>query len=274
METGHTEAFAIEPSVLIGCFALLAIYFFVLGPARSVLGGADEPQSTRRAVSWVSALVILFLALNGPLHEWSDRYLFSAHMVQHMILMLIMSPFLIAGIPPWVVRSALRVPGLTPIARGLTHPAIAFVAYNATFVLWHLPEMYGSALENHDVHILQHLNFMAVAVMMWWPVVNSVPELERVPTGPLLMGYLFLIAVPGTVVSALITLSDDVLYGFYAAAPRITELSAIDDQRLGGLIMWIPGMLIFWIAITAIFFRWTKDEYRSWKLDPEAPSPL
>jgi hypothetical protein len=105
---------------------------------------------------------------------------------------------------------------------------------------------------------------MSVAVMMWWPVVNPVPELERIPTGPLLMMYVFAFGIPSTVVSAFITLSDTVFYPWYEVAPRVTSLSPLEDQRLGGLIMWIPGMLIFWVGISAVYFRWTKDEYSSW----------
>ena len=107
--------------------------------------------------------------------------------------------------------------------------------------------------------------FMAVAVMMWWPVVAPVPELERIPDGPLLMMYVFAFGIPSTIVSVVITMSEKVLYPFYAAAPRVTSLSPIDDQRLGGLLMWIPGMLIFWIAITAIWVRWTREEYVEWR---------
>jgi putative membrane protein len=207
---------------------------------------------------------IIFFALNGPLHTLSDEYLFSAHMVQHMLLMLIMPPFLIMGIPPWLIRKAMERPGVARAARILTHPVVAFLAYNITFIGWHIPQAYNWALVNHDLHILQHLMFMAVATMMWWPVVNPVPELERIPTGPLLMMYVFAFGIPSTVVSAFITMSDSVFYPWYAMAPRVSSLSPLEDQRLGGLIMWIPGMLIFWVGITAVFFRWTREEYRDW----------
>jgi putative membrane protein len=222
----------------------------------------------------VGGVLIIFFSLNGPLHEWADGYLFSAHMVQHLLLMLIMPPLLIWGMPPWLIRKALEVRAVFVAGRALTHPVVAFVVYNGVFIFWHLPEMYNWALMDHTVHIVQHLTFMAAAVMLWWPIVSPVEELRRIPDGPLLMGWIFLFGIPGTIVSALITLSDGVLYTWYAAAPRITGLSPLDDQRLGGLIMWIPGMLIFWIAITAVFFRWTSEEYRSWKEDPEARSPL
>ncbi|MCK5649780.1 MAG: cytochrome c oxidase assembly protein, partial [Gemmatimonadetes bacterium] len=181
-----------------------------------------------------------------------------------MLLMLVMPPFLIMGLPPWLIRKAMERRRVARVARILTHPVVAFLAYNVTFIGWHIPQMYNWALVNHDLHIFQHLMFMSVAVMMWWPVVNPVPELERIPTGPLLMMYVFAFGIPSTLVSAFITLSDSVFYPWYEVAPRITSLSPMDDQRLGGLIMWIPGMLIFWVGISAVFFRWTKDEYSSW----------
>ncbi len=261
--------FSVFPSIVVGCLYLAGMYLLAVGPARRRYGWSGSPASRWRVASFMGAVGVIFFSLNGPLHEWSDHYLFSAHMVQHILLMLIMPPFLILGLPPWLINKALEVPAIHRAARLLTHPVMAFTAYNVTFVGWHFPEMYNWALMDHNVHIIQHLMFMAVAVMMWWPVVDPVPELRRIPDGPLLMVYIFAFGIPSTIVSAFITLSDSVLYTWYEAAPRIIALSVLDDQRLGGLIMWIPGMLIFWVAITAVFFRWTKDEYRQWREDPE-----
>jgi len=228
-------------------------------------GGRPAFSGPWRKAAFLGSVALIFLTLNGPLHTLSDEYLFSAHMVQHMLLMLVMPSFLIMGLPPWLIRKAMERPGVKKAARFLTHPVVAFLAYNVTFIGWHIPQMYNWALVSHDLHIFQHLMFMSVAVMMWWPVVNPVPELERIPTGPLLMMYVFAFGIPSTLVSAFITLSDSVFYPWYELAPRVTSLSPLEDQRLGGLIMWIPGMLIFWVGISAVFFRWTKDEYSSWK---------
>ncbi|MFC1575165.1 cytochrome c oxidase assembly protein [Gemmatimonadota bacterium] len=256
--------FEIHVSVLIGVVYLAAIYLFAVGPAREKYGWRDQAVSGWRKASYLGAVALIFFALNGPLHTLSDEYLFSAHMVQHMLLMLVMPPFLIMGVPPWLIRKAMGRPPVARTARVLTHPVLAYLAYNITFIGWHIPQMYNWALVSHDLHIFQHLMFMAVAVMMWWPVVNPVPELERIPTGPLLMMYVFAFGIPTTVVSAFITLSETVFYPWYEVAPRITGLSPLEDQRLGGLIMWIPGMLIFWVGISTVFFRWTRDEYQSW----------
>jgi putative membrane protein len=262
--------FEIHVSVLIGTLYLGAAYLFAVGSAREKYGWWPVGVSGWRKASFLGAVGLIFFSLNGPLHTLSDEYLFSAHMVQHMLLMLVMPPFLILGIPPWLIRKAMERPGVARAARVLTNPAFAYVAYNVTFIGWHVPTLYNWALVSHDLHILQHLMFMAVAVMMWWPVVNPVPELERIPTGPLLMMYVFAFGIPSTILSAFITLSDSVFYPWYEMAPRVSALSPLEDQRLGGLIMWIPGMLIFWVAITAVFFRWTRDEYRDWGKDGRA----
>ncbi len=256
--------FEIHVSVLIGTVYLAAAYLFAIGPARGKYGWREDPVSPWRKGSYLGAVALIFFALNGPLHTYSDEYLFSAHMVQHMLLMMIMPPLLILGIPPWLIRRAMGRPGVSRLARFLTNPLVAYLAYNVTFIGWHVPQAYNWALVSHDLHILQHLMFMSVAVMMWWPVVNPAPELERIPTGPLLMMYVFAFGIPTTVVSAFITLSDKVFYPWYEMAPRVTSLSPLEDQRLGGLLMWIPGMLIFWVGISAVFFRWTKDEYSGW----------
>ncbi len=262
--------FEIQVSVAVGCVSLVALYLMAVGPGRRRFGWSEVGAERWRVACYLVGVGVIFFALNGPLHELSEEFLFSAHMVQHMLLMLIMPPLLVMGLPPWLVRRAIERPGVFRIARLLTHPVLAFAAYNLVFIGWHMPPMYNAALTNHDLHILQHLMFMSVAVMMWWPVVNPVPELERIPTGPLLMMYVFAFGVPSTILSAFITFSEEMLYPWYELAPRVTALSPLQDQRLGGLIMWIPGMLIFWVAITAVYFRWTKHEYRDWKEEAEA----
>lgn len=260
--------FEVHPSVLIGCALLAGLYLAAIGPWRARRGG--DRVGRARVASFFGGVLLLFVSLNGPIHDLSDRFLFSAHMLQHMLLMLIVPPLLLLGLPTWLARVALRARGVEPVARALTHPLVAYAAYNVVFLGWHLPAFYNWALVDHDLHIAQHLMFLAAATMMWWPVVNPVPELQRLPEGLAQMAYLFAFAVPATALSAFITMSDEVLYPFYEEAPRLFGLSALEDQRLGGLLMWVPGMLVFWAAITAIFFRWTKDEIRSWRRAPDS----
>ncbi len=255
-------AFSVHPSTVIGTVLFTAAYLWAVGPARVRWGLSPVAAEPWRIWSFLTGSALLLATLNGPLHDLADDYLFSAHMVQHLVLTLIIPPLWLVGIPDWLVRAALRVRGVRPVARALTHPLIAFGAYNIVIVLWHMPVFYESALEHHNLHILEHLMFIATAVMLWWPAVDPAPELSRMGP-PMRLFYLFAVGIPMSVVAALITMSDDVLYPWYAVQPRIPgilNMTPLDDQRLGGLMMWVPGGFSWWVAISIIFFRWARRE--------------
>jgi putative membrane protein len=226
-----------------------------------------QPVAARHAVAFSAALAVLLLALNGPLHALADGYLFSAHMVQHLALTLLLPPLAIAGTPGWMVDAALRwAPALGSIARRLTRPIPALAAYTIVLVAWHLPAPYDAALEHHALHVVQHLTLIAVSVLAWWPVASTSRLLPPLPYGAQLL-YLFVFGMPMTIVAAMITGADDLLYRFYAEAPRVSGLGPLEDQRLGGVIMWVPAGIIPVIAFTLVFFRWARSES-----DDEAPA--
>ena len=250
----------IHPSTVIGSGLLLWLYYMGIGPWRMKYKWGNAP-ALHKPVLFTLGVVVILVSLNGPLHELADNYLFSAHMIQHLMLTLVMPPLLLLGSPDWLLRALIRKTVGMPLARRLTHPLITFAVYNVVFIGWHVPLFYEWALENHNIHIVEHLMFMVSAVMVWWPALNPVPELVRMET-PVRLLYLFALSIPMAVVSALITLSENVLYGFYQATPRVTGLGPLDDQQLGGLIMWVPGALVFWLAISIIFFRWSNQEDR------------
>jgi hypothetical protein len=173
----------------------------------------------------------VFFALQGPLHELSDLYLFSAHMVQHLLITLVFPPLFIQGIPPWMWRPLVRHAPVAAVGRAITHPVIAFLISTFTLYLWHVPTMYDWALEDHNVHIVEHLTFMTGAVIMWWPVWSRVPEVPALTPGRRMI-YLFLLTIPMKGLGAIITVSDYVLYRFYAVQPRVFGLDPLADQRL------------------------------------------
>lgn len=250
----------IHPSTVIGSALLLLLYYMAIGPWRMKYNWGKVP-SVWQPISFTAGVIVILTTLNGPIHELGDNYLFSAHMVQHLLLTLLMPPLLLAGCPDWLLRVLVKRTVGFGLARALTHPLLAFAIYNVVLIGWHFPIFYNWALEDHNVHIVQHLMFMVTATMMWWPVVDPVPEMQRMQT-PVRLLYLFAISVPMSVISALITLSEDVLYGWYSDAPRVFNLTALDDQQLGGLIMWVPGALVFWVAISVIFYKWATRENR------------
>ncbi len=245
--------FTVHWSTVIGLAALLILWGW---RARAHRG--SERLTTLQAFCFPAGLLVMFLALNGPLHDISDFYLFSGHMVQHLVLTIGVPPLLLLGTPGWMLRPALEVPAVAAVARFITVPRVSFALFNLVLAGWHLPPLYNAAMYWHEVHIGQHLMFLVTAVLVWWPLLSPLPELPRL-SYPGQMLYAFLLTLPMTIVSIFIVYADHVLYPAYAAAPRLWGLSPLADQRLGGLIMWIPGGLFFYLLMTIIFFRWTAS---------------
>jgi putative membrane protein len=247
-------AWHVDPSILVGLAVLGGAYCAAsLWRRRVVPGTAAEPL---KAASFFGGLAVMFVALTGPVHDLSDYYLFSAHMVQHMLLVFALPPLLLHGTPGWMLRPLLRSARLLRLGRALTRPPGAFAVFNVILVAWHLPPLYNLAMEQHPVHIVEHLMIMAGSVILWWPVLSPLPELPRA-VYPIQLLYLFVVGLPMVMVAIFITMADSMLYPYYAAAPRVWErLTPHADQHLGGIIMWIPGGLVFLAAISVVFFRW------------------
>jgi putative membrane protein len=243
-----------DPVLVTGLVATAGLYVAATVYRRHI--APEATVSPGRIVSFLAGLAVMFGSLTGPLHDLSDYYLFSAHMIQHLLLAFAVPPLLLHGTPRWLADWLLRPAGLRRIGRVLTRPSGAFAAFNLTLVAWHLPPLYNLAMAEHPVHIVQHLMILAASVILWWPVLSPSSALPRAPY-PVQLLYLFVVGLPMVVVSIFITMADSVLYPYYAAAPRVWEaLTARADQHLGGLIMWIPGGLVFMAAISVVFFRW------------------
>jgi putative membrane protein len=212
---------------------------------------------------FLAGLAWILLALNGPLHDLSDYYLFTAHMAQHLVLTLVAPPLLIAGTPAWMADALLaRVfgrPGVGWLARTALRPLPALVVWTVALVTWHLPGPYGLALEVHAWHVVEHLTLVGAALLAWWPVVSPSRLAPPLHYGAQLL-YLFAFGIPMTVVAAMVTGAEEVLYPFYAAAPRLFGLTPLADQRLGGVLMWVPAGVIPLTAFTIVFFRWVAAE--------------
>ncbi len=286
--------FTVHPSTAIGITALGVAYFLRArrGPSASdrfpvtvadvsaanaahldAAAARPGPTPGQRA-SFFASLLLLFLTLNGPLHDLSDYYLFSAHMIQHLILTLVVPPLMILGTPGWMLRPLLRSPRAFGVARALTSIAACFAAFNLVLSFWHLPPMYNLALAYHPVHIVQHLMFIGASVLMWWPLTSPLPELPRAAY-PAQMMYCFLMVIPMSVISIYIVMADSTLYPAYATAPRILGITPMMDQQYGGLIMWIPGGLFFYGVMSVVFFRWSgrgEDDQASAQVGWVAPT--
>ena len=243
-----------EPTIFIGLTLLTAIYLSCVGPLRRRYGWAAEIDK-RQVALFLAGVFIIFIALVSPLDEIGDRYLFFAHMTQHLLLTLVMPPLLLLGTPSWLVRPLLEWRLIDSVARFVSKPIPAFLLFNALFTAYHVPALYDLSLQNNLFHIFVHLLLMATAVIAWLPILSPIEALPRLPYPHQIM-YLFFGAILPTILGAIITFSQSVLYPTYQVAPRVFGISAMDDQMAAGLIMWIPGSTLYLLVLTIVFFKW------------------
>jgi putative membrane protein len=227
-----------EPTVLAGVLALGGGYVWLLR------GGSQGTWSAMARIYFAAGLLTLFLALASPIDVAGDHYLFSMHMLQHLLLAMIVPPLLLLGLPE----------AFQAFDRVRVSPLLANVGFNVVLAVWHLPFLYEATLRNQQLHVLEHLSFLAAGVLFWWPIM--VPAGQRFAMSAIgKIAYLGFAGVPPTILGLAFILSPVVIYPFYAAAPRVTPLSPLGDQLVAGLIMFGLGNLIYFAAIWVIFFK-------------------
>jgi putative membrane protein len=255
-----------HPSVWIGFALWTAVYELFtrhMGPRR---GRGKPPAAWQRAAFHLGTLIAL-IALVSPLDELADEYLFSAHILQHLLLMFVAPPLWLLGSPGWLMDSI--VPrSLEALARWVAQPAASFVIFVAVMSVWHIPALSDLALHHEGLHILEHLTFIGGGVLVWRPVAGPDGRLVLRPGAAARMLYLFLLAIPMTALAAILTFSSAPLYLFYVQAPRLFGVSALDDQHLGGLLMWIPTHMLLLLALGATFLGWLNQN------EPGAAGPM
>jgi cytochrome c oxidase assembly factor CtaG/polyferredoxin len=216
--------------------------------------------------AFLGGLTAIGLALASPIEPFV-ALLLQVHMVQHLLLMMVAPPLLWLGAPlfpllrglPRNIRTTwvaplLRAPALRRVCNRLTHPALAWALFVAVTWLWHVPPVYELALRSRGWHDVQHLFFLSTGLLFWYAVVRPYPS--RPTWSPwLLIPFLLLADVQNTVLSALFTFSDRVLYPYYAEVPHLGGLTPLQDQSTAGLIMWIPGSLAFLLPLFGVGVR-------------------
>jgi putative membrane protein len=255
-----SPALSLHWSTLLGTAIFGALYVWGITTARR-RWNLGPPAGRLRIAAFVAGLLLLLVSVNGPIHDLSDDYLFSAHMLQHLLLTMAFPPLIIFAIPGWLLEPLVRPRWVQRLGRFVAHPIMAGLIFTVVLSAWHLVPVYDLMMQDHDVHIIAHLLFIIAAFIMWWPVMSPLKEVPRLPHG-LAMLYLFLVSVPMQIPAALITMSDTPLYRWYVQAPRTFGLTPLEDQRIGGLLMWIPGNLWLFGAIAVLFFLWNREQER------------
>jgi putative membrane protein len=300
MTTGQLllTAWDFQPSVVGGCLALLALYAVAwrrtarlpraaacAAPRSAALPGnvpceQERPGLRYRPPLFVAGVLVLLLALVSPLDTLGDTYLFSAHMAQHMLLLQVVPPLLLLGMPSRLWRRIVAWPPADRLERFLGRPLLAWPIGVITLWAWHAPALYNAALGNENLHTFQHLTFLVAATIFWWPVVAPLRERRRLPSWAA-VGYLMLGALSSSILGIILTFSPADIYPGYlhpvdslGILPLVWGqwgLTPAADERLGGGLMWVAGGLIYLLAIVLTVARWFGDLDEAADADDEMP---
>ncbi len=244
-----------QPYPGVWAFVLLLGLCYVLLLQR---GGGVSPGRLQ-AVSFLAGWLGLWIALDWPLGALGAGYLASAHMVQFLLIALVSPPLLLYGLPCHFFESLERHPRIHRGLRVLTHPLVAIAVFNVVLVATHWPEVVDGLMASQLGSFALDMAWWAAGLTLWWPLSAPVPRRPGF-TYMYRIGYLILATILNTPAFALLTFSELPLYATYELAPPVGGISTRADQQVAGLLMKIGGALIFWTAITILFFRWYSSE--------------
>lgn len=263
--TGHLGLgdWSFEPTVV--CGLALAVALYALAWRRGVLSPANDvtPWFSRgRVRPWYFAtgILITYIALQSPIDRGGDEYLFSLHMLQHLLLMMLAPPLLLLGLAGIRTPAATQYRVIRAVWWAITRPWPAVLLFNAVMLVWHIPALYDTTLTTEPVHVLEHLSFIAAGIVFWWPIVDPIRGPATKPVSPLVKIAAMVVAgIPPTVLGLIFAISPAAFYSFYVNAPRLWGISAVADQSYGGVLMLGLGNIIYFVAITIIFVRLLGD---------------
>ena len=223
-----------------------------------VLRRRGRPVALRKVACFVAGVLAVLLAFVSPIDAIGEERLFSVHMVQHLLIGDIGPLLVVLGVDGPLLRPVLALPGLARL-RALAHPLVAFPLWATDLCVWHVPRLYDAALGNAGVHALQHVLFFTCGALVWAALLEPLPGPHWFGAGRkalLLVGMWFV----SLGLSQVFLWSGHAFYARYRDAPRTWGLTPLDDQQLGGLLMWVPGNMYMLGAIAAVFYVWAKND--------------
>jgi putative membrane protein len=266
-----------EVWMLVAAVVVLGVYVAkVVGP--KAVGPGETVVTGRQKLAFWLGVAVLWGASDWPLHDLAENYLYSLHMVQHLLLTFIMPPLFWFATPEWLVRLVIRSGTRSDATlKKLANPVVAGVLFNAAVLASHAPIVVDTSVDIGPVHYLVHLVLVSTAFLMWIPVCGPWPELRLQPLGQTI--YLFLMSIVPTVPGAWLTMADSPVYVVYDHLPRLWGVTVLDDQTMAGLFMKLGGGTFLWIVIGYIFFTWAARLERESRrnrviIDPETMLPV
>jgi cytochrome c oxidase assembly factor CtaG len=252
-------SWSLQPGVLVGVFALAALYLVAWRRARAP--HERHPPGYGRLARFAAGLLIILAALVSPLDSLGDQ-LMVMHMVQHMLLLDIAPILLILGLTKVLLRPVTRrLMAIERRAGYLAHPAFAVIAYVGLLWLWHIPAMYDRAQGNAAVHVLEHLCFFSAGALYWWHLLSPIRGRMRLGgMGPVM--YMTSTKLLAGLLGVVLAFDPHVIYSFYAHKPDYWGLTTIQDQSMAGLVMALEQSVVMGIALVILFIRMLGESER------------
>ncbi|MEO5902112.1 MAG: cytochrome c oxidase assembly protein [Ilumatobacteraceae bacterium] len=253
--------FQADPEVYLLVAFLIGAYVYMvreIGP--SAVKPGEVVVTHRQIGCFVGAMVLLFAASTWPIHQIGEEYLYSVHMVQHMVLSYFMPPLVLMAMPEWLLRTLIGDGKAYRFLRRATKPVVAGLLFNAVIIVTHIPAVVNHSVQSAPEHYSLHFVVVLVSLLMWMPVVGPFPELQMAPAGKMI--YLFAQSVVPVIPAAWLTFADGAVYKVYDEPVRVWGLTVTDDQQLAGAIMKIGGSAYLW---GIVIFLWVKRFGTNWK---------
>jgi putative membrane protein len=254
-------AWTFEPLIVLTVGSVVIAYTRGLTTMRPL---KDHVIGIWRPVAFYTGIAAVVAALISPIDALSDR-LFLFHMIQHLLLVFVAAPLILIGAPvlpmmrgiPDRVRRVTVIPGarssvVRSLARFPTHPMLAWTAFVISLWAWHMPPLYTAAIESELAHIVEHGTFVMTALLFWWLVIEPVPFRGRIPYLAR-FAYVILALTQSLPLAAMLTFTSEPWYEPYIASGGLWGIDPLTDQQIGGLIMWVGGMVSYFIAVAALF---------------------
>lgn len=268
------------PQIILTLVGLVFIYG--LGWHRLRQRGAYKLANGWRLTSFLAGLAALWLAMISFI-EVLQEFFFSVHMVQHILIVMIAPPllwladpipFLMWGLPVNLRRMlseflAAKSPW-RPILKRLTSPWLIWGLHVGTLWFWHAPGAYDAGMTSEIVHILEHTTYFAAALLFWWHVSGSAPRFHGRLSYGFRMAYLLIALIPNEILGVAISFASQPIYSYYSTVSRISSLSVMDDQMLGGALMWVPGGMMYALGAVALLARMLDQEEKKAERDAAA----
>jgi putative membrane protein len=248
-----------DPVLIGGILTLALCYTLAVGPLRHLIApGKAFPRN--QAIIFYAGIILMYLTEGSPLHDLAERYSFFAHMLQHTLLSYVVAPLLLLGAPAWLLRWMLSGRAIQPVAKVVLSPLPAFLLFSVGFSIWHIPVIYDMALRDPFIHHMQHLIFLALSVIMWWPLISPLDDLGK-PSKLGKLVYIFLLPIAQLPVFGAVTFAVEPLYPSYQMAPVWIFETHLQDQAAGGAMMNLAGLFAFGIPFIIIFINWYREDY-------------